>query len=269
MTSVTIIGSSHVAALKTAWARISAELSDRISLRFFAAPQPAYGKLRLEPCGRYGLPADADAKDAVTVEKVNGATSVDLNAAEHVVWVSQNSALTFCARLVNKLDVYGDGPAMERGTLVSRQAFSAFLGAHAERALPSAAWGQLKARLMVTLTPRLSETVTGSSDPTHRVVAQAAADGDRLQRALSQYEQAYAQALARNGHALLPQPVDTLAANGLTAAAHCEGSVRLRDNSAHPAEDHAHMNTDFGERMLRALFDRLAGARAAAEHQMT
>jgi hypothetical protein len=254
---IIIIGNSHVGALKLGWDLCAGDYPGT-EVTFFAVPGSNFAEMRLGPGRRFGLPDGIDPESPAlkSTLKVNGATAIDLSAADHVVWAGYEWRQSVLASLLVDHDIDGIREA-GAGSLMSRAAFDAVCAAMAANMVPGRAWHDWTAPdLYILARPVPSEDCLqvqegGKRGRWHRALR----DGTPFGPALDAYFDAAARVFADRGIVLMRPPVSVRAPSGFTQAHFSRGSIRLGNRRPHPDEDLQHMNAAYGVTCLRILFE--------------
>lgn len=229
---VCVLGSSHAACLKNGWDRIQDEYPD-FELRFFAARGKKIGQLQVD--GTRLVPANERLRKMIR-HTSGGLDEVDPAEAD----------LFLFAGLGVRLHV-NDGP---------------FYSESVQRLAREDALRESIALSLLTKIRPLSQA------PAFLMHTPLPAGGPHAHEPVSEYLDTVTwlngQFLESLDAEILPQPSSTLDSGFRTRPEFSVGSVRLdigdkRSGELHPDQDNRHMNADFGERFLRALFDRVSG----------
>ena len=264
---VLILGNSHLACLREAWA---AEPSrwPRLEATFLGAHKDLLLRTAVE--GGRLRPATDAARAAFL--RVNGTEEADLGACDAIIIVGCMIA-TATAALARRdmrwpglpsLDALGDLAAME-ATLVSRPAaraaVAAALGARLGAALARHLGPHVAAPIWLACQPRISAAAHERPLPTTRGTLAAIAEGDG--EALSWlHEDAARDAAQASGAGYIPQPEATVQDHLLTARPYMDGAHRLgpRPGLPQPRDDLMHANARYGALMLDAIAAEVAQA---------
>lgn len=256
-TRLTIVGNSHVAALKRAWDAMESRPAE-IDLRFFASPDRYLRHFRLGHDLVFRLPAVAAKQRpliARSARQVNGATEIDLSGSDAVVLYGGVLFQCEFAEIIATYDVDGYRAAGAPRRM-SRAAFEAVCDDLAEAALPRAFWlrGDI-ARFAVFPRPLPSEgaaTAGGERTAPWRDVA-VRPEGARAM--VERLFVALGAAHARRGIDFLRQPASTLEPSGMTSAVYSRDSHRLIPGEKHSDDDVTHMNARYGALCLATILD--------------
>lgn len=265
-----LIGSSHLAALKLAAAGFAARRPDW-SLDFFAVTQAQLQHLTLREDGAFGVEPDLAAKDpeaaaalAAALTTLNRAASIDTGAYDHVCLVGLRLAQHPIKVLLVSHDV-DDAPDRGRPQLLSAAAYEDICAAMAAKAAPDAAWGALgPGRAFFMPRPHLSAAALRSPAPGFAFAKRLAERPEGLRALFARYMDACAEAGARRGLTLIRHPEGAVDDALMTHERFSVGSRRWGAGAAaHPDDDFAHMNADYGALCLDQ-FARIADAVPAA-----
>jgi hypothetical protein len=268
MSRVIIFGNSHVGSLKTAWNK--ARMQHRnASVDFFAAPAGGcFDELRFLTGREFGLPresAKAYPRINEVVMTINGRSSVDFGAADHVVWAGYSWPAAQIARMIADFDIDGlrEADAPKR---MSFAVLSAFLEDLAESTLPGLEWrGWNGPNLMISLAPMPAETILTikPNGPWTTLCA----DPTGVANVFDLFFEKLEHSASRAGIGMIGPVRQALLANRLTQSGFTRNSRRLYQNVPHPEHDTAHMNASYGMLWFDELFvtiDRQSGARQPA-----
>lgn len=261
---VLILGNSHVAAPKSAWAAERGRWP-ALQPRFVGGHGEVLGALRAE--AGWLLPQTADAAEGLV--RLNGDNRFALGDYDAFAVIGCGIGL-HRAVLMYRGARLSDFPSVAGGMdppvpLVSRAFFRAALaeqlaattGARlaAEILAGLAAQGR-QAPVLLSEQPRPS-TEAGKADGQVAGFLRARRLGDAV--ALAELHEAAA-AAAVPGARFLPQPAETRADALFTRPAFSAGSLRLTRGGpvAHPADDHIHGNAAYGAALLDAIVAALA-----------
>jgi len=266
MSRLSVIGNSHVGAIKDGWETIrprwpGAEV-DFFALaghKFdFLAPD-ARRVLRLDP-----VSASARPGMVASLEKINGRTEIDLSGAGVVLWVGLAHPLAAIADILARFDIDGLR-ATGVGRPMSPAAFEAICDALIDAALPGPAWRHWGAPRLIVL-PRHAPGATWLEQNNAKALpwGPLAANPDGVAAALDLYYRRFESRLAAIGIGMFRQPTATLTPCGLTVGHFARGSMRLK-GVEHPETEVSHMNAEFGASCLDAFLASRAAAALPAE----
>lgn len=254
MTRIIVIGTSHVAALKTAWDGMAAE-HPGVELDFFAAPGRAFRQFRLLGDGLvFGLPPGVPSQGAVFGG--SGRTSIDLAEADYVLFAGQYWPWDELADIMSAYDIDGlrEAGAPQR---LSRAAFDAFCLSMARQVAPVPEWRNwTRPRFLILPAPMRSANCLHSRNQRFRPFRFLARKPQGGREVVLAFMDVFARSLAEIGVQMIPLPPGTLLPNGLTDPQYSRGS-RLVFEVEGPSEDMTHMNPDFGRLQLREMLARL------------
>jgi hypothetical protein len=254
MTRITIIGNSHVAALKVAWDAMAAD-HPGIEVDFFAAPGRYFRRFRLLDGLTFGLPVAARIDGAVL--DASGRAEVDLSQADHVIWAGYFWPWDAVVGLMLDFDIDG---LREIGAsqVLSRAAFDAFCGDIVKKVTPPPEWLNWPwPRLILLPAPMRSADCLASRSARFRVCRLLASRPAGARETIGAFMDVFAGSMRAQGIELVAQPKETLLPNGLSAPRFSRGARRILDPTA-STEDVTHMNAEYGKLQLREVLSRLA-----------
>lgn len=252
MTTVLVIGNSHVGAMKMAVDAGGPETDD-MDIEFFAAVGPHFHHLSFSKDMEFGDVGPKALPDDIrdTVQRFNGRSKVNLKEYDVVLWVG--SGMVDYGFLEDLLDVYDvDGiRETDAANRMSAAAFRAVVGDSMDRNLAQDGFHQLRdVRMVVLPRPREAETLlkSGKYDALR-------ANSAGLRQAYEITTDLYTKRLSELGIACLPHLQDTLAPSGLTLDIFSRGSAPLYklNEQEHPAGDTRHMNREYGRLCWKAF----------------
>lgn len=254
MTRLTIIGSSHLGAIKNGWTQIASDYPD-LEVSFFGAPADSFWAFPLTAQREFGLfdPKTVTPERLKLIETTNGRHTIDLAAADKVLLVGWRVEEIYNAQLLSSFSVDGVYPVAGRPRM-SRNAYEAMCDAVIERHLPAPEWRNWTGpSLHVLAKPRMAETcVTGTAS---RVLPWAQLAREAPGKAVFEpYLERFRKRCADIGVSLLLPPDSVYGASGLTRA---NLSVASRKPGTTDDFDHSHMNTAYGKEVLRAILPQL------------
>jgi hypothetical protein len=259
--SLSVVGGSHVSAFRNAWSENPGRWPG-VEAEFFGVPSVVFQrmvvteKLQLMP-QRQGR-ADLRRADLDIARKINGREKADLSGADLVIAVGV--PISWDEDLLHILDLNDvDGlRSVGRPQQMSAAAFDAILGALVERSQPAPSWRHeaLRDRLIVMQRPLPSQTAVSSARPNFALRRRIAQQPEGVIEALGRYVGGVGKMLEAQGIRLFPQPLETIAPEGLTLERFTRGFRRLRDGKV-SNWDHIHANATFGtlclDRILAAV----------------
>lgn len=251
MPRMTVIGNSHIGALKLAWENLSALLPDW-SVRFFGLAGADFRFLTLTDTRIFGLPDNHKAPPEVVaaVKKINGALTIDL-AGEDVILRAGPVKLMFnLIQEIAERDVEG---LLDTGcpSVLSRANFDTMCASLFNTYRPDRKWlADGMPHHIVMAIPLPSEEIARSQAAEDEVWSRFARRPGDKRPLMGAIFQAYEQDLAQYNISLVTQRMDTLATCGLTKAEHARNSRRL-SGSLHTEADYAHMNAGYGALVLQ------------------
>ncbi|MGQ0611960.1 MAG: GSCFA domain-containing protein [Paracoccaceae bacterium] len=251
MPRMTVIGNSHIGALKLGWESLSAHAPDW-SLRFFGLAGADFRYLTLTDEKAFGLPANhkAPPEVAATVVKINGALTIDLAGQDVILRAGPVKLMVNLVAGIADRDVEGlletGGPAV-----MSRAEFDTLCLATFNTYRPDRKWlaGGLPHQIVMAI-PLPSEEIARSQAPEDEVWSRFARRPGDKRPLIAAIFRAYERDLAQHNIALVTQRAETLATCGLTKAEHARNSRRL-SGSLHTDVDYAHMNAGYGALVLQ------------------
>jgi len=230
--NICVFGNSHTGAIKRAWDLISEAYSD-INLTFYAARGTGLRSLAIENKSIISLDSEVAASIAFTSGKDDQVCLSDYDAV--VVYASglkAHNPRTFYSEQLTQIAL--------------QERFAKTMSSH-----------------ICTLIRELSDMPIFLAHTPLRP-----ADDDTQASSQEIIDYCHHQGLANilfyqsfNAE-VIPQPEETLGANGLTQSSYAKGSKKLAvgssvDNQLHGDRDNTHMNDAFGRLWLEALFNRL------------
>ena len=242
MTCLTIIGNSHMGALRAAHARIAASF-DAPEIRYFGLPGSHFSAAAVDQQGKFSI-REGDTKARDLAQKINGCTSINLSGPDPLLIVGPRFRLSAVLRLCQTCDV-AEWPRAARTALVSQSLFTAAIGAYVRESV---------AKLFAQFGARANVTVAAAAFPSVNVITKGAhherpfaliARHPQADQIFEIFQTAITTALGDRGYAYLPQPAQTLAHPFLTRAAYTRGVQDFR-NETQSADDERHMNADYG-----------------------
>lgn len=260
MKRVLILGNSHAGALKSGWKALRTDFPDA-EVSFFVAPSPTFALCRLDESGTFGLPddtTDADPRRREVLERLNGATSIDLRSFDVVVWSGYGWLLEQVAAILARYDIDGlrESGAPSR---MSQPAYRAMCHDISEASVPTGPWLRLDGPHLVIVTrPVPAESgLISSGDRKSTGWRRALQRGTPIGPALAVFFNAFATALDATGIGYVPAPKESFGPLGLTREAFTRGSLPLDNRREHDANDNRHMNGEYGALVMRELMARI------------
>lgn len=257
MIRLCVIGNSHLASFKDAWDAMADSVSD-FRLRFFGAPARELASLGLRRDLRYGPKQPAgDPETEDLLQRINGATSIDLAQADAVLFVGRRPAWAALAALIAGRDVDGLRRAGAR-QILSATAFDAILDAIVQGCLPGKAWRNWTTpRLLMMPTPAPSASCLTSERALYKPFQQIADAPDGVAQIYRTCQDRLTAAHRAAGITMIHQPGETLTPVFLTEKRWSVGARRLRNGEPHLENDHRHMNAAYGALCLETVFQAL------------
>lgn len=269
MTRIAVIGNSHLACLREAWAggaiRREGRATDFLGL---------HGDGLLDTVIEGGTLRAASDATAAQLVRLNGTDRLRLDGVAAVVVAGCMMAPATAARIwrdmrwwgLPSLHAAGDLADLE-AAFVPRAAAAAALRAHLEASLALRLARRLVTagvRVLVASQPRPCETVLDRPRPLALSARAAVMAGDGAH--LSAFHEGVARATCAAAGALyVPQPEATRMRGMLTARPFTEGALRLapRPGQRQPPEDAIHANARYGAVMLGAIWAAVEGRQTA------
>ncbi len=253
---IAFVGTSHVAALKTASDAVLREYPD-FSLSFFAAPGPLFRQLELDPVNRvFGALTEGalSPQELSLLRKLNKTERIALDGFDAIVLAGHDIKEKQNARILSRFSI-DETTHSKPFRRLSMSAYRAMLAEAVADALPAPGWRNWSGtRVFATPAPRIAENCV---EVDSRIVASWV---PLVQRNLTRPEifTLYIEALrigfADAGITLVPNPEETYGKSGLTKAEYALGAVYIRPGDHRANFDAKHMNADFGALCLRNLF---------------
>lgn len=263
MTKVTIIGNSHLGALKQGWDQYPGKDAS-VEVTFFGAPHRIWRRMQVFDGTCFGLPPQAKAPQRARkqLKAMFGGTSVDLADCDVVVLVGQRIGAEDLAELVGGFEIDGM-PGRKDGDpevpLMTRPAFDACAEALARQVQLPSDWAGLPVPRKIIVPRPIPSIACSSSDDEKYAVWQ--------QEGLGQFPQAWeayatlaGKPFAKAGFELVVQPRDTFAKRGLTRAIYSAHSQRVLNDTQHDDQEFAHMNGDYGQLVMERLMSCILSA---------
>lgn len=254
MIRLLITGTSHVAALKAAWDRMSPRPAG-IEVDFLAALAGVFPHFAFGPEGRFGLldPGLITADQVQLVRQFSGTLERDLRDYSHVLLAGCALGSSGLLRLLagHRVDLIRETPAdLPR---LSQAAYVAFSQAIALKQSPAALLQGFAAhgRVALAASPRAAEGAweDPKAEAALRLLGQ---DTTGVHQALGLTDAALELAFAAQGLRFFPVPAASLAASGFTRATFARDGARIRSGKK---SDLAHMNADYGALALQPMLD--------------
>lgn len=252
-----IIGNSHVAALRRAWAQHPGRWAD-ICPTFVAAPRSLLLHTKVE--GGYLVPTALATRQAL--QRLSGIASLDLSAQDLFVVVGGSMTLLTAVQPYRDarwpgLPSVADCPdlACLRQQLISKNAAQAIVCAILSQRLGAQLAMRLRAGtscpIFLAEQPRLSDGVLTMRHPAARLHKIAIRSGDAAAIARL-FETAAIAALAPSGTRFLPQPAQSISQQLFTASRYMIGSEMLGPDrgALHDRDDITHANASYGALVL-------------------
>jgi hypothetical protein len=257
---VTVVGNSHIGALKTAWMELS-RLYEGIEFDFFGMPGPASLKLRFLGGSVLGLPLNGECSEYEIdiCRKLNSATSIDLADSDCIVYAGFEWRAEVIAQLIGMYDIEGivETDAMR---LMSAEAFASICR-HTASKLPVcpdwSGWNGAPVHLLAR--PMPSELILKSSRRKDRVWFPLGEKGAHARNAFDIFKQEISRAIDSKGLDIIFQPDFSLADFYLTKERFSTGSLKFVNNDRHPQNEFVHMNASFGEISIRNVLENVLG----------
>lgn len=238
---VAVIGSSHVAAIKSGWDEISADHPDQ-DVGFLAIGGHKFSAAVLDADMIFGLPEEMR-RDTSIAKFSRG--QLDLRNFDHVwhvgIW---QAPLVAVNALIFDNDIDGfEGDSLRHR--LSRAAFDAVIDDLTRRAVPSGAWRNWPApQLWFSSAPHRNALILKQKRLQNRELRNHGPVWDTVDAAL-------AVRMTEAGIRHIPQPADTLDAHRFTQAGY--GTARKKAGTGDV--DVQNMNAAFGRRMWAAFLE--------------
>ena len=259
-----IIGNSHVAALRRAWAQYPGRWPG-ICPAFVAAPR----SLLLHTMVRDGRLVPTSPATLQALQRLGGNASLDLSA--HDVFVIVGGSMTLLTAVQPYRDArwpglpsVADCPDLVQRPqrLISGQAAQAIVLADLSQRMGVQLAERLRTGTICPIClveqPRLSDEVRTTRHPAARLhkIAIRAGDATAIARL---FETAATAALAPSGTRFLPQPAQTVSQQLFTASRYMTGSERLDpvQGALHDRDDMTHANANYGALVLDQIMSAL------------
>jgi len=253
MTRLAIVGSSHVGAIRQNDVAIRAA-HPGLDIAYFALPgapfrragRDADGVFRAHPAG----PAEAR-----LIERINGATTLDLRPFDHVWTVGHRYGLGRILRLYLNFDVLEGARTGRAGTVSAAFAAAATAAEIAASTARIAAQFGADPRLICTPAPYPAQSARQPGPHHEPPLAHILGHPDRAE-IFAEFEAGIVAALAARGFGALLQPEDTRAQPFATQTRFLRDARDFRDPARQTA-DLRHMNAAYGMRLFQGFADRV------------
>lgn len=257
-TSILVLGNSHVAALRRAWADISKAFPEW-EMQFFAANSKLFNQFEMDKTRVFGVHDESryTPHQLKFLDQVFGRRTIDLKTPDIVLVVGRNSNEVDFQRQFEPYGIDGLCEAPDKPSL-SYAAFSRFCHEIALKRLPDPMWHNWDEPRVAFLPAPIPCADCPEEDPRYDVWARYGADPLRGLAYLKTYR-AHVEALYREyGITLLSPPDEVYDDSGLTRVEFGEAPIRLhpRAGEYEPSDFH-HMNTDYGKVVLRHVLKTL------------
>jgi hypothetical protein len=259
---VCILGNSHVAALRAAWALDPGRWPD-LSPGFVAAPRSLLQHTAVQD----GHLVATSPKTQAALHRLSGCTTVDLGVPDAFVIVGLAVAMTVALQPYRDARWFGlpsvaavDDPGTLPQGLISARAALAIVRANLTQRLGMQLAGRLHAAtrqpIFVVPQPRISDSILARRNPATRLhkIAIRNQDGAAL---AALFEQAATAALAPCGALFLPQPALTVSQDLLTAACYMSQPEHLLLRPPND-DDITHANAQYGALVLDQIANAVA-----------
>lgn len=252
---VLILGSSHVAALKSATGKVLVRYPD-VQLDFFAAPGPLYREFQLDSQERFiGLLEDSDVKEdeIALMNRLNGASKLFYGDYDAVVLAGYSINETLNARILSRFSV-DDTSHSKPGARLSKSAYLSMLAEIAQNVLPDAGWWNLETpRVFLSPAPRIAENCIHVGTRTVASWVPLVEKDLTTPDIFEIYVRFLEEIFRKIGVTFIPQPEDSFGKTGLTQSRYSEGAVYIRPGDHRADYDAKHMNAAFGEMSLERI----------------
>lgn len=254
---IAVVGTSHVAMIKLGWDLIRAGLPE-IEMAFFSSPGKSARTRKLINMV-FGYHSVVPQPDEIVIG--HDARTIDLGAQDAVLQVGYVTGEVELATLLDRFAIDGLPATVEKPFRLSRPAFDAFCANLAQQYLPSPEWrGWTGPRLTLQPHPNPDERCMTSPREKFQRWQTLATNAETFRVAREIYLDHFETALGQHGIALLRQPAETFAPNGLTLTSYGKGAMDLHKNVPLDEDDYVHMNADFGLLSLEHYFTKVIGA---------
>lgn len=267
MKRVIVVGSSHVAALKSALDAAPDAFPD-LEFSFFATRMAYFSQLSVDASGVLSTDGAkrgrADAAESVeqSLERLNGTTRCDLTGADAIVWcgftagTKDNETPHYSVlRLLHGYDVPG---LRETGNprVMGRATFDAILRSQARHQVLPPDWmrGGLPP-IFALLPPAPAETLSEAPGGVFGALRKLQREPQGCSAAIAFFLDMIEEALSQQGVPLIRQPGETINDMGLTLQRYNESPVNIARKSK--TFDARHMNTEYGRLCLRDIAARV------------
>lgn len=227
---IAVIGSSHVAAIKDAAPDIAAAYP-HVALTFFALPGGVFRRARLRN-GTFAA-ANLDPAESAFIQKINGATSLDVGGFDHL-WVVG--------------DRFGLGQVLALRQTAPEDQIDLIVTESVSR-LQSQFGTQNNLVFSPAPYPALAATQAGPKHEMRLARMLRNPDGSKI---LSRFESAIASQLAATGYTAVLQPATTRAAVFATEDKFLQNAPTLAAGQQ-PDRDLRHMNAAYGHLLFDAF----------------
>lgn len=257
---VLVIGNSHSGAVKLGWDQ---QPREDVRLTFLVAPQRTFRHMRLDSQQNWGLTEDLPAPELARhheiLAELNSRTKAALHDYDDVVLVGWPSGTDELAALALTCQLEEHITTSPRDTLLSRQTCRALLENLAQDLRPPREfWNIDGPRLHLIPRPTLAETAVGSGYWAYRNIRKLNQQQDTMSHWVAEPDEVRRHDLGSIGISYVAQPGATRGPLGLTTSSYLLPDAGYLDPKAPKARgDHIHMNADYGQLCLGALWSAL------------
>lgn len=265
MTRLAVIGSSHVGCVRQCDDQIRAT-HPGLELAYFALPGAPFRRAARDQDGDIFRAYPDNPREAALVEKINGATEIDLGPFDHIWVIGHRYGMGRILRLFMKFDVLEMGRTGQPRTVSEAFMTAAMAGEIAASCARIKAQFGDDARITCSAAAYPAQKARQPGKFHEPPLAHILTHPDR-DAIFARFEDQIGKALAAEGYGHLRQPADTLAAPFATQTRFLRDARDFRDTSRE-AGDLRHMNAEYGFRLFQAYAEQvLTAAPSAATHQ--
>lgn len=247
---ITLVGNSHVAALRRGWDHIKDGFD--VDLQFFAANSTLYGQLELSKDKQFGMHdlKKYHPRHVSFLKDHFGDVTVDLSSSDAVVLVGTGIRAKDFVRNLSRFSIDGIRD-IEGLPPMSREAFDSFAPSIYQKGPLPEYWMNWSGPRVYILVPPIPSVHCPIEDKRYKVWAQFGQTAQNNIGFLQHYHDIVRAELATQNVHLISQPWDILSENGLTRAQYHDGAKRLDETLEDYADDYHHMNPTYGAKVLR------------------
>ncbi|WP_299930711.1 hypothetical protein [uncultured Pelagimonas sp.] len=253
---VTIVGNSHVAALRRGWDLIQDDFD--VDLQFFAANSTLFGQLSLNEKKSFGMhdTTSFKPKHVDFLKSQFGKTAIDLAASDAVVVAGQGIREKDFIRNLAKFSVDNIREA-EGLPLLSEDAFHDFAKAIIQKSNMFEKWANWDCSKVFLLPSPIPLDGCPEDKEIYRVWAQFSATPNRNVEFLERFHAIVAKELAEQSISLVSPPWSVLGENGLTRKEYGGNARRLDQSLNNYKNDYHHMEAEYGAVVMRHLLEQV------------